>query len=185
MKVERRNRMVNRLAGGAGLALGSALLAACGGQEIPALPDPVPSATPTPAPAPQPTPTPNPGSIGAFACKLPPSSNPNAYGGPGSCPEVPPRLGIYVNAAIDKAQREHPELFNFNELSGPSPRVLDRARYHQVVAENLVQAGVCTIIEKEEIAVKNDNDFNEQWNIHTSAGFVRRKYVTTCSPSWF
>jgi len=174
--------MRNRLFGGMGLVIASAWLSACG-VEVPALPEPVPTLAPTPAPTP--TPTPNPGSVGAYACRLPPSSNPNADDGPGSCPEVQPRLGGQVNAAIDKAERDHPELFDFNELSGPSPRVLDRARYHEVVAENLVQAGVCAIIEKEEIAVKNTNEFNEQWNIHTSAGFVRRKYVTTCSPSWF
>jgi hypothetical protein len=142
--------MRNRLFGGMGLAFVCALLSACG-SDTPAAPEPAP--TPSPAPSAAPTPTPNPGSAGAFACKLPPSSNPSAD--------------------------------DFGELSGPSPRVLDRARYHQVVAENLVQAGVCTVIEKEEIAVKNVNDFNEQWNIHTSAGFVRRKYVTTCAPSWF
>ncbi len=173
--------MRNRLFGGIGLAFAVAFLSACGG-DTPATPEPVP--TPTPTPAATPTPIPNPGSVGAFACPLPASSNPNV-GPPGSCPEIQPRLGNQVNAAIDKAQREHPELFNFNELSGPSPRVLDRAKYHQVVAEYLVQAGVCTIIEKEEIAVKNDNSFNEQWNIHTSQGFVRRRYVTTCAPSWF
>ncbi len=173
--------MRNRLFGGMGLAA-CMWLASCGSQ-TPATPEPVP--TPTPTPAPTPTPTPNPGSVGTFACRLPPSSNPNADDGPGSCPELQPRLGDRVNAAIDKAQRDHPELFNFNELSGPSPRVLDRAKYHQVVAENLAQAGVCTIIEKEEIAVKNVNDFNEQWNIYTSSGFVRRRYVTTCTPSWF
>jgi hypothetical protein len=90
-----------------------------------------------------------------------------------------------VNAAIDRAEAQHPELFNFEELSGPSPRVLDKDRYHQVVAEYLAQAGVCTVIEKEELAVKTSNDFNEQWNIYTSGGFVRRRYVTTCLPSWF
>jgi len=90
-----------------------------------------------------------------------------------------------VNAAIDKAEKEHPELFNFNDMNGPSPRVLDKAAYHRTVAENLVQAGVCTVIEIEELAVKNTNDFNEQWNIYTSGGFVRRKYVTTCVPAWF
>jgi hypothetical protein len=172
--------MRNRLFGGLSLVVLGACLSSCGSQ-APAAPEPLPTPTPTPAP----TPTPNPGSIGAFACKLPPSSNPSADNGPGSCPELNPRLGDQVNAAIDRAMRDHPELFNFNELNGPSPRVLDRARYHEVVAENLVQAGVCTIIQKEEIAVKSVNDFNEQWNIYTSTGFVRRRYVTTCSPSWF
>jgi hypothetical protein len=172
--------MRNRIVAGMGVAFVCAVLSACGSSS-PATPEPAPTPTPTPAP----TPTPNPGSFGAFACKLPPSSNPSADNGPGSCPELQGRLGNQVNAAIDKAEREHPELFNFNDMNGPSPRVLDRALYHDAVAENLVQAGVCTIIQKEEIAVKNVNDFNEQWNIYTSGGFVRRRYVTTCSPSWF
>lgn len=174
--------MRNRLFGGMGLALVCGWLAACGAG-TPVTPEPLPSASPTPAATP--TPPQNPGSVGAYACKLPPSSNPDVDNGPGFCPVLQARLGAQVNAAIDKAQHDHPELFDFNELSGPSPRVLDRTLYHQVVAENLVQAGVCTIIQKEEIAVKNANDFNEQWNIYTSTGFVRRKYVTTCSPSWF
>jgi hypothetical protein len=177
--------MRNCIVGRAALALALGLLVACGGAEIPALPEPEPTATPNPAPQPTPTPTPNPGSIGAFACKLPPSSNPDVVYGPGVCPKLQPRLGAYVDAAIDKAMRDHPDLFDFNDLAGPSPRVRDRARYHEVVAGNLVQSGVCTIIEAEEIAIKNVNDFNEQWNVHTSSGYVRRKYVTTCSPSWF
>ena len=35
------------------------------------------------------------------------------------------------------------------------------------------------------LAVKITNTYNEQWNLYTSVGFVRRKYVTTCEPSWF
>ena len=42
------------------------------------------------------------------------------------------------------------------------------------------------VIEKEEFAIKKDtNAFNEQWSPWTSTGFVRRRYVTTCEPSWF
>jgi hypothetical protein len=177
--------MTNRAWKAAAAAASLALFGACGVPETPAEPDPAPSATPTPTPtpAPQPTPTPNPGSVGPYACPLPASSNPDSF--QIGCPEVAPRLAGYVNAAIDKAQREHPELFNFADMNGPSPRVRDRERYHQVVAENLVQAGVCTLIEREEIAIKNVNDFNEQWIIHTSSGFVRRKYQATCAPSWF
>jgi hypothetical protein len=175
--------MRNRMLGAAGLALACAWLVSCSGSS-PANPNPAP--TPTPTPEPTPTPTPNPGSIGAYTCKLPPSSNPSAQvPGPDACPELKGRLGVQVNSAIDTVQREHPELFNFEDLAGSSPRVLDQKKYLQFVAEDLVKNGVCTVIEKEEIAVKNTNDFNEQWNVYAAAGFVRRRYVTTCSPSWF
>jgi hypothetical protein len=90
-----------------------------------------------------------------------------------------------VNIAIDQTIAQHPELFNLTDLNGPNPRVLDRAKYHQAVAAAIEAQGVCVLIEKEELALKNTNDFNEQWNIWTSAGFVRRYYVTTCIPASF
>jgi hypothetical protein len=174
----------NRVLGATGLVLVCSFMAACGGSSAPAAPNPV--TTPTPTPAPQPSPTPNPGSIGAYSCTLAPSSNPSAQvPGPNACPALKPRLSDAVNGAIDRVEHEHPELFNFNDLAGSSPRVLDQKKYLQFVAEDLVKSGVCTVIEKEEIAVKSTNDFNEQWNVYAAAGFVRRKYVTTCSPSWF
>jgi hypothetical protein len=126
-----------------GVLAAGAMLASCGG-ETAATPDAIPSTSPTPAPAATPTPVPNPGSVGAFACRLPASSNPRAF--TDGCPEERGQLADYVNAAIDKAMRERPELFNFAEMNGPSPRVVDRERYHRVVAENLVQSGVCTIM---------------------------------------
>jgi len=167
----------------AGPVIVAALAAACGGDTSATTPDPIASGTPTPAPAATPTPTPNPGSIGSFACRLPASSNPGAM--TNGCPETRAQLGDYLNAAIDKAMRERPELFNFAEMNGPSPRVVDPVRYHQVVAENLVQSGVCTVIEREELALKASNAFSEQWVIYTSSGFVRRRYKATCAPSWF
>ena len=161
----------------AGLVLVCAWGVSCGGS-APSASTPAP--TPTPVVQATPTPTPFPGSIGAFACKIPPS-----VGNTNVCPILKPQFSDVVNAAIDRTLNEHPELFNFNDLAGSSPRVLDQQKYLTAVASNLVQAGYCTVIEKEEIAVKNSNDFNEQWNVYAAAGFVRRKYVTTCSPSWF
>jgi hypothetical protein len=166
----------------AGLLVSALALAGCGGPNA-ATPDPVPSSTPPPAPAPTPTPARNPGSQGAYACPLPASSNPKAI--TAGCPEEWPQLAGPVNQAIEQAMAEHPELFNFAELNGTSPRVLNRERYHQVVAENLVRAGVCVMIEREEIAIKQSNAFSEQWIIYTSTGFVRRRYQATCSPAWF
>jgi hypothetical protein len=159
---------------GSAVVLGS-ILAGCGGTS--------PSKA-TPAPTPPPTATPAPvASPSAFVCPLGPSSNPGALVNP--CPELNPRLGDLVNGAIDRTIIVHPELFNLQDLAGGNPRVLDRQKYHEAVAAAIEAGGGCVLIEKEELAVKNTNDFSEQWNIYTSLGFVRRKYVTTCSPAWF
>jgi hypothetical protein len=149
------------------------ILSACGGgNQTPA--DPTP-ASPTPAPISGPTPA------AAFVCPLPASTNPA-----NNCFVGKPRLGPEVNQAIDRVIASRPELFNLKELNGGNPRVLDRDAYWKAVKAELEQQGVCTIIEKEEFAIKkNTNDFNEQWNLWTSAGFVRRRYVTSCAPSWF
>ncbi len=154
-----------------GAVLAGALLSSCGGgNNTPANPTP---ATPTPAPATSPTPA-------AFSCPLPPSSNPTD-----NCFEGEPQLGPLVNTAIDRVLAARPELFSPTEFNGGNPRVLDRDAYWQAVKGELEKQGVCTIIQKEELAIKNTNAFNEQWNIWTSAGFVRRRYVTTCEPAWF
>ena len=155
----------------ASAVLAGAVLSSCGGDNAtPANPTP---ATPTPAPATSPTPA-------AFSCPLPPSSNPTD-----NCFEGEPQLGSLVNTAIDHVIAARPELFNLTELNGGNPRVLDRDGYWQAVKGELEKQGACTIIQKEELAIKNNNAFNEQWNIQTSAGFVRRRYVTTCTPAWF
>jgi hypothetical protein len=159
---------------GSALTLGS-LLAGCGNSApSTATPAPTPASTPTPAPVASPS---------AFVCPLGPSSNPDALVNP--CPVLPPRLGDLVNGAIDLTIAKHPELFNLTDTNGGNPRVLDRQKYHEAVAAVIEANGGCVLIQKEELAVKNTNDFSEQWNIYTSAAFVRRKYVTTCVPAWF
>ena len=157
----------------AGLALAGALMVACG-SSTPATP-----ATPTtPGVSVSPTPTPAP-PVG-FVCPLPPSSNEANY-----CPKLPAKLGAQMNAAIDQVLIKRPELFNFNDMLGGNPKVLDRQKYHEAVKLELEAQGVCTKIELEEMAIKTSNDFNEQWNIWTSSGYVMRKIVTTCIPAWF
>jgi len=167
--------MIRRLALFAipGVVVTGLILSACGGgNQTPATPTP---ASPTPAPGPSP-PTP-----ASFVCPLPASSNPS-----NNCFVGKPQLGTQVNLAIDRVMATRPELFNLNELNGGNPRVLDRDAYWKAVKAELEKQGVCTIIEKEEFAIKmNTNDFNEQWNLWTSAGFVRRRYVTSCAPAWF
>jgi hypothetical protein len=164
--------MTNRT--GWGLLCGSVLMgistAACGGGGSGS---PVAPPTPTPPPA---TPPP----VVGFVCPLPPSVNLSP-----ECPKLQPQLGGYVNTAVDAVLTKRPELFNFNDSLGGNPKVLDREKYHLAVKQELEAQGVCTQIEKEEVAVKTSNEFNEQWNIYTSGGYVMRRYVTTCLPAWW
>jgi hypothetical protein len=102
------------------------------------------------------------------------------------CPRLNPRLQDYVNLGIDTVMQTHPQLFDFNDDKGGSVKVTDRARYQAaVVAAINAQGGVCAKDDNEEIAVKNTNDFNEQYNIWSSAGYTRRSYITTCIPAEF
>src|SRR5262245_57793749 len=67
---------------------------------------PVPAPTPTPIPTPTPTPA-------APGCGLPPG------GGSGAgCPYQGSAFGGDVDLAIEQAQKEHPELFDFNDGYG-------------------------------------------------------------------
>jgi hypothetical protein len=140
-------------------------------------PTPVPSPTPTPVPTPTPTPV-------ALGCGLPPG------GGSGAgCPYQGSAFGGDVDLAIEQAQKEHPELFDFNDGYGQlSWRVRDRKKYYDLVKYNLERMGYCAAHDLEEIGVKNDNRFNEQFQIMSSYGYSRwgpGSYRATCWPPWF
>lgn len=172
---------VKTVRAGLGLALVSSLLVNCGGS-TPAQPAPVPTVAPTPVP------TPVPKALSVIpACALPPST-PAAI----DCRKPSSKLGADVNAAIDRAITERPELFDFDDVNG-GPRVLGVEAYMTAVAAALGEAGVCARIEPEgEIAVKGDNGSSEQWIIASRVGWgvptsnwVQRKYVGTCWPATF
>lgn len=153
------------------------VLSACGeSSNSPSTPSTPTAATPTPAPTATPTP-----SVAAYGCPLPVMPNLGT-----ECPKERPTLDSYVTNAIDKTIREHPEYFEFEPTGGV--RVRDRARYIGTVVTNVRAQGVCAIEEKEEIALKTTNQFNEQYNIWTSSGYIRRPpgaYITTCYPAQF
>lgn len=134
-----------------------------------------------PSPTPVPTPTPTPAPIG---CSLPPGGGSGA-----NCPYQAPAFGEDVNRAIAEAQDEHPELFDFNDGYGQlSWRVLNRKKYYDLVKYNLERMGYCAAHDEEEIGVKNDNRFNEQYQIMSSFGYSRwgpGAYRATCWPPWF
>ena len=138
---------------------------------------PVPSPTPTPVPTPTPTPA-------ALGCGLPPAG--------GSGAGCPYQQGVFtddLNQAIAEAQKEHPELFDFNDGYGQlSWRVLNRKKYYDLVKYNLERMGYCAAHDEEEIGIKNDNRFNEQYQIMSSYGYSRwgpGAYRATCWPPWF
>jgi hypothetical protein len=148
------------------------VLAACGSST----PTPVAVATPTPVPLPSPSPTPR-----AFACPLSPRPDTGI-----TCPKITPVLNGFVNTAIENVIAEQPHLFDFSDSLAPgSWRVRDRQRYVDAVVAAIHAQGVCAKDDNEEIALKNTNDFNEQYNIWTSGGYVRRSYITTCFPAQF
>ena len=172
-----------RVAGALTLALSVSVLSACGGGSSPAQPAAVPTATP----APQPTPVPKALSV-IPPCKLP-ASNPGASA---TCEKPPRKLWDSVNAAIDRAITERPDLLDLNDVSG-GPRILNLDAYYTAVVAALNESGVCGKIDAEgEIGVKRDNSFNEQYIIASRAGwgaptsnYVQRKYVGACWPSTF
>jgi hypothetical protein len=149
-------------------------LAACGGSDAPA---PTAVATPPPAPTPAPTPV-------AFTCPLPALPALLDF-----CPKLTPQLWEIVENAIQTTIREHPEYFDLNQdLGGGAFKVLDRGKYIGAVVANIQAQGVCSREEVEEIQVKTSNDFNEQYNIWVSSGYVRHgpgAYITTCFPAQF
>jgi hypothetical protein len=111
-------------------------------------------------------------------------------GGSGlGCLRELPAFALAVNEAIAKTQNEHPEYFDLSQHQGGlSYRVLARDAYTAEVVNNLKLAGLCALFDGIEVAVKNTNEYNEQYNIHTSQGFVRwgaGAYISTCRPAWF
>jgi hypothetical protein len=157
---------------GAALIALFSFLSACGSST----PTPVVVATPTPVPVPSPSPTPR-----AFVCPFP--SLPDLHI---ECPKLDPRLSSYVNTAVENVIAQQPQLFDFsNNLGVGSWKVRDRQKYVDAVVEAIHAQGICAKDDNEEIAVKNTNQFHEQYNIWTSGGYVRRAYITTCVPAQF
>jgi hypothetical protein len=145
-------------------------------------PEPVPSPTPTiiPTPVPKATPTPE-APHPVSACTLPPGT------GAGGCPRSSSAFHGDVRAAIEEVIRTNPEMFKARGCQGCYD-VLDVEGYLGGVVEAVAARGYCAMYDGEELAVKNTNDFNEQFDILTSGNAVRSgpdTYRSTCRPAWF
>lgn len=144
-----------------------------------------PPAVSIPAPATPPPSAPRPLSV-IPPCAIPPNPvNEN-------CVKKQPVFGDQVQAAIDRALVERPELFDFKDIDG-GPRILDYPAYMVAVVAALGEAGLCGKVDPEgELAVKTSNAFNEQWVVASKAGYdppagnwVMRKYKVVCTPASF
>ena len=171
-----------RVVGALNLALSVLVHSACGGGSSPALPAPVPAATATPPPAPPPL----------ALSVIPPCPLPSKVGSSYTCDKPKPRLGVEVNAAVERALAERPDLVDFNDTN-PGPRILKVDAFMVAVVAALGEAGLCAHVDAEgEVAVKNDNSFNEQWIVASRMGWstptehwVERKFAAACEPSAF
>ena len=152
----------------------------------PVLSGPAPAPTPTPSstPAPSPTPTPTSAPPSGGSCSLPPSNSPDA-----PCSMQTPAFWNTVDKAITLLTQQQPSIFDLNnKICENCYYVKNEAAYVAGVIKNLNAAGVCAYYDGEELAVKNSNSFNEQFDILISSGHIRRglgSYRSTCNPSWF
>jgi hypothetical protein len=133
-----------------------------------------PATFPTPAPPLNPTP----------GCRLAPSRSLTCTR------ELPSKYILDVDRAIDKVAREHPEVFDFNRVASGTSwfKIVDNDRYFVLMVEAMQSFGYCSIYDGEELAVKGENGFNEQFDIWAFDGYVRRgegSYRSTCYPATF
>jgi hypothetical protein len=149
----------------------------------PAAPNPVPSQE---APNPNPGSTPAPAPPSSARCSLGPG------GGSGNnCPAESPSFLREVESALDQLTAQEPGIFDLRRTRGGCGNcyfVVNPDRYVRRMAELMQDRGFCAVYDGEELAVKNSNRFNDQYDILTSDGFIRRQggaYRTTCYPAWF
>jgi hypothetical protein len=166
------------------LAAGALVLSltACGGGGggNPSGGNPVATPTPTPAPAPTPTPPPPPGAVCSLGL---------GTGSGENCPQESPSFENEVEAAIDKLVAEQPDIFDLNNQRGAGGYYIrSLGRFYVGVITNLEGMGLCAAFDGEELQVKANNDFNDQYDVELATGHLRRgpsAYRSTCYPASF
>jgi hypothetical protein len=148
------------------------LLVACGGKTpltSSVTPTPVAVSTATPAPTPSPSPFP-----GVAGCGLPPVTI-----GARAC-VMESGGGVFltqVDDTVDEVTAGHPELF------ASDGALVDFGRFRVYMIAGLEARGLCAVVDGEEIAIKNDNNFSEQWHVELSNRRLRKginSYRATC-----
>ena len=132
-----------------------------------------PTPTPTPVPTPTPTPTPTPGA--EFACGA------TIVSGGGGCSDAHgPVYGKAVEDAID---------FAIATGAGTAGnKITSTGKYVLAVLGHLEDAGYCVDYDGEELNIKRNNDFQENYDIVLASGFIRRgtgSFRVRCTPAQF
>lgn len=148
-------------------------------------PTPSPTPTPTPTPSPTPAPTPTPSASSCRLAAMPDCSAPEGPKGVYGCCTMHVSgdgdFGAIVDRAQDILERDHPELLDRG-------RVKSEEAYVEALARQLQTMGVCAAVggPGDEVAVKNSNGFNEQFDVVFSNMSPRRSgYVARCAPARF
>lgn len=145
---------------------------------------PTPAPTPKPTPTPQPTPSPTTEPPAGSSCSLPPS-NPASP----SCTDESALLYGPVDTALTAVTNSRPDLFDLdNKVCANCYYVKNINGYVKQVQNQLAAQGICSYWDGEELAVKNTNQYSEQYDILLASGHMRRgvgSYRGICRPAWF
>ena len=157
--------LATRLLGATSLVPVALALASCGGNgdtpTVAAVPTPTPVAVATPQPP-----------LSA-SCERLPLGTANA-----PCRGESASFLAEVIDAIDALKSERPEYFRGNT-------VVNLPGYYVGLIRILDREGLCAAYDGEELAVKNSNDFSDQYKVLTSGNEIRRSYMVTCTPAVF
>jgi hypothetical protein len=88
-----------------------------------------------------------------------------------------------MDRAHQRVQARRPDL-----VQGGRVRIENWNTYYGLMVDELKGMGYCATFDGEEIALKNTNAFNEQYQVITSAGEPRTgdgSYRASCWPAWF
>ncbi|PYQ48937.1 MAG: hypothetical protein DMF78_19885, partial [Acidobacteria bacterium] len=107
------------------------------------------------------------------------------HDGGNKCDMSGPTFQADVEQAIAELQREQPSIF---EDSPGGLLVASPGRFYVGIINKLDKKGICAGFDSEELQVKTSNDFNDQFALRTSRGFLRTGpsiYRATCFPAAF
>jgi hypothetical protein len=145
---------------------------------------PKPSPTPSATPAPTPSPTPTPSTPPAGTCSLPASNPANPV-----CTDESARLLGKVENAITQVTKSRPDIFDLDDKKCEDCYyVKDVDAYLNQVIKQLNAQSVCAVWDGEEMAVKENNNYSEQYDILLASGHIRRgagSYRGICRPALF
>jgi hypothetical protein len=106
-----------------------------------------------------------------------------------ACDRESARFLKVVEESIDALTKEHPEFFNLSDRRNDNwVRIVNGDAYIRGMEEQLRKRGLCARFDGNEIAIKDDNKFSEQYDVYFQDGYTRRgegAYRATCYPAAF